>query len=1191
MATTWTEDQLRVIETRDSNLLVSAAAGSGKTAVLVERIIQRITDQDHPIDIDELLVVTFTSAAAAEMRERIRDAVERALDQDGDNPHLLRQMTLVHNAQITTIHSFCMNVIRNHFHEIDLDPGFRIVDEGENRLLMADTMDALMKRHYEEEAEGSIFFSLVDAYGKRGRDTSVTEMILDLYEKAQSYPWPGEWLKSTVESYRAATEEELAETPWMEFALSYAKSRIGDAREQTAELVKLCQLPEGPGCYLDSLTLDLEIYDRLMAGDTYGDLARAFRDLKFPKIGNSRGFTGDPELLEQVKSGRDACKKAIGKLAEDLFFEKTSEVLADMAWLLPYMEELALLGEEFGRDFARVKRKKNLLDYGDLEHMALEILVDSETKELRPAALEYQRQFAEVMIDEYQDSNYIQEAILTSVSRESAGGHNRFMVGDVKQSIYRFRLACPQIFMDKYAAYSREPGAKDLRIDLHMNFRSRREVLDFVNDIFYPLMRKDIGNVLYDDQAALYVGAQNYREMDGMFAPEILVGDFADVEDPGEEDRLTYEAKIVADRILDMKRNQMVTDKSGGQLRPVRFSDIVILMRSPGSGGETFVEVLRENGIPAFMESRTGYFTSTEVETVLSLLKILDNPYWDIPLTAVLHSPMFGFTDRELAEIRGRQEGSFAHVFFDWARTHSREKKVEKFLSFYDRAREKVADTPIHRLLEFVLEETGYLDYVTAMPAGAGRRANLEKLVDQAVAYEQTSYKGLFHFVRYIEHLQKYEVDFGAAELISENDDAVRIMSIHKSKGLEFPVVFVSALGRQFNRQDSRGRMVVHSDYGVGLEYVDDAAGVRKSTLYKKAVERAITVETLGEEMRVLYVALTRAKEKLVLTGVCKDAVKELALWRAQKRALSYTERLTASCFLEWVVRCASLYPDRYKITVCTPGKTAEQEASGEMNRQRRRLDLLRDIAGADADLTGWMEEQMTFAYPFEGELRYKAKYSVSEIKHRAMEALTDESSGEQLFSAGEEETCVPQFISGKKREEASAGALLGTAVHRVLECLDFTREPLGDSLEDQIRQMEEDGRLLEDQVKRIPLEKVRKFLGTSIAGRMAVAAAAGCLFLEQPFVMGDLPEKIFGDGSASEEMLLVQGIIDVFFEEEDGIVLLDYKTDRVREAEELIRRYRRQLELYGEALERTRGKRVKERYLYSFALGETIRV
>ena len=412
-----------------------------------------------------------------------------------------------------------------------------------------------------------------------------------------------------------------------------------------------------------------------------------------------------------------------------------------------------------------------------------------------------------------------------------------------------------------------------------------------------------------------------------------------------------------------------------------------------------------------------------------------------------------------------------------------------------------------------------------------------------------------------------------------------------KSKGLEFPVVFVSALGRQFNRQDSRGRMVVHSDYGVGLEYVDDAAGVRKSTLYKKAVERAITVETLGEEMRVLYVALTRAKEKLVLTGVCKDAVKELALWRAQKRALSYTERLTASCFLEWVVRCASLYSDRYKITVCTPGKTAEQEASGEMNRQRRRLDLLRDMAGADADLTGWMEEQMTFAYPFEGELRYKAKYSVSEIKHRAMEALTDESSGEQLFSAGEEEACVPQFISGKKREEASAGALLGTAVHRVLECLDFTREPLGDSLEDQIRQMEEDGRLLEDQVKRIPLEKVRKFLGTSIAGRMAVAAAAGCLFLEQPFVMGDLPEKIFGDGSASEEMLLVQGIIDVFFEEEDGIVLLDYKTDRVREAEELIRRYRRQLELYGEALERTRGKRVKERYLYSFALGETIRV
>lgn len=1207
MAAHWTKDQQQVIEAQDCNLLVSAAAGSGKTAVLVERIIQKVTDPKSLADIDEMLVVTFTTAAAAEMRERIRDAFEAALERDPQNPHLLRQMTLVHNASIMTIHSFCMNVIRNHFEEIDLDPGFRIADEGEIRLLKADVMDALMERHYENDSKDSPFFALIDGYGRGGRDRAVTEMILELYEMAGSYPWPKDYLKKISQAYTTKTPEELNAAGWMQFVLSFVRQKMEDVYQTTQELKALCERPDGPACYLSGMIKDLELYERILAAKGYEGLSAVFGELKFSPIGNSRGFQGDMELLEYVKAQRDENKKAVMKLREEYFGSGAEEILADLAYLKPLTEELVCLTGEFAKEFSERKRKKNLLDYSDLEHMALNILVDENTHEIRPAAMEYQRHFREVMIDEYQDSNFIQEAILSSVSKESLGGYNRFMVGDVKQSIYRFRLACPQIFMEKYESYQQEEQEKERRIDLHMNFRSRREVLEFVNDLFYPLMQADIGNVVYDEQAALYPGAVCYEaslEDPQMFVPEILVGDVTEAGEETEE-RLAYEARMVSERILNMREHQMVTDKSTGKLRPIRFSDIVILLRSPGSGGEVFVDVLRENGIPAFMESQTGYFTAPEVETVLSLLKVLDNPYQDIPLAAVLHSPMFGFTSEELAKLRENQETDFAHCFFAWAKEQTAEgkacvKKAEKFLSFFDRIREKVKDTPIHELLEEILRETGYLDFVTAMPAGNSRRANLEKLIDQAVAYERSSYKGLFHFVRYIEHLQKYEVDFGAAEMLSENDDAVRLMSIHKSKGLEFPVVFVSGLGRQFNRQDSRGQMILHSEYGAGLEYADPKKRVKKTTLYKKAVSDAISMETLGEEMRVLYVALTRAKEKLVLTGVCKDSAKLDGWKKSRGTRLPFTVRLNASCFLEWVVRSISLLEGKYTLTLCRPFASVEEELERGSGRLKKREELLAQAEEADKGLVEEMEKALTYVYPFAEESAYKAKYSVSEMKHQAMEkAFSRETLEQPLFLQEEDDPCVPAFIlksSGEieRKETSAAGAARGTAVHRFLECFDFGREDILESLDEQIVQMLSNHRLTDEQAQLISRKKMRRFLANPIALRMAAADAKGKLYREKAFVMGDTPEQLFGGGKEKEiendsKLLLIQGIIDVFFEEDDGVVLLDYKTDKVTEERELVLRYQKQLQLYAAAIERTGKRKVKEVYLYSFALDKTI--
>lgn len=1198
MAAQWTDDQQQVIRARDCNLLVSAAAGSGKTAVLVERIIQKVLDTEHPVDIDEMLVVTFTNAAAGEMRERIRDAIEKALEKDPENPHLLRQMTLIHNASIMTIHSFCMNVIRNHFQEIDLDPGFRIADEGEIKLLMADTMNRLMERHYENESEDSRFFSLIDSYGRRGRDTSVTEMIFRLYEMAVSYPWPEDWFLNATTAYHIETEEELNNAPWMQFILAYVRQTAGDVYEITQELHRICSVPDGPACYAGGLEKDLELYEHILSCKTYEQFSAVFRQLKYSPIGNSRGFDGDPELLSYVKERRDENKKIMTKLGADYFAEDLSGVLSDLCSLMPIIEELVSLTSEFSEDFARIKRRKNVLDYNDLEHMALDILVDRKTRQIRPAAQEFQHYFNEVMVDEYQDSNYIQETILNSVSMENAGGYNRFMVGDVKQSIYRFRLACPQIFMEKYETYQQNPQAKLRRIDLHMNFRSRRQVLDFVNDLFWPLMRQDIGNVDYDETSALYTGASYYEEVPespDMFSPEILVGT---VEDPGEagelEDRLSYEAKITADRILQMRDSQMVTDRETGKLRPVRFSDMVILLRSPGSGGDTFADVLRENGIPAFMESQTGYFTAIEVETVLSLLKVLDNPYQDIPLTAVLHSPMFEFSSRELAQIRGTEEKDFAHCFFAWAKGHQENVKAEKFMRFFEDMRRRTKDTPIHRLLELILEKTGYLDFVTAMPAGSIRKANLEKLLDQAVVYESTSYKGLFHFVRYIENLQKYEVDFGTAEQSSENDDAVRIMSIHKSKGLEFPVVFVCGLGRQFNRQDSMGQMILHSEYGIGLEYADAGKKIRKPTLYKRAVADAVEREMLGEEMRVLYVALTRAKEKLVLTGVCRDLSK-LDTWKEGERmSLPFTSRLNAGSFLEWVVRSISIRKDRYKITLCHPFASVEEELERENSSLERRKMLEKQAAEADSEQVHKIDCALSYEYPFQSESGYKGKYSVSEIKHQAMEtAFSLEPDEQPLFLANESEPCIPVFIrrlqeKTNPQKVPAAGALRGTAVHRLLECFDFRRVPLSDGLEEQIAEMLEDGRLTKEQERLISRRKIREFFENPIAQRMALADAKGHLYREKAFVMGEQAKNLF-EIAQGDQMILVQGIIDVFFEEEDGVVLLDYKTDRVDNEKQLILRYTKQLQLYAAAIERTGNRKVKEAYLYSFALDKTV--
>lgn len=1288
MGVSWTTEQQQVIDLRNRNILVSAAAGSGKTAVLVERIVKIITDKNHPVDIDHLLIVTFTNAAAAEMRERIGNAIEKALDEQPGDEHLLRQLTLIHNAQITTIDSFCLYVVRNHFHEIDLEPNFRIGDEGELKLLREDVLGKVLEQNYEEPSEA--FSDFVEGYASGRTDAALNEMILQLYEFSRSYPWPEKWLDSFVGIYRIENREELDRAEWLAPLTQNIRFVLKDCEQLLKQALAVTQQDDGPDMYEKAVRSDLEKYESLSKLTSFCELSVALSDIKYDRLASSRGFEGDPDKLELVKSLREQAKDVVKKLCKQYFFCSPEMMIEQLERTEPMLEEVVRLTKQFADEFAAAKRRKNLVDFHDVEHFALQILVDEETEKVKKTAEEFRDTFEEIMIDEYQDSNEVQETLLRSISREECGENNIFMVGDVKQSIYRFRLARPELFMKKYDSYSLEESTTQ-RIDLHKNFRSREEVLTCTNDIFYKIMARSLGNVEYDAEAALYPGAsypaiemkktagkeetaeEQTKQSIADFTPEILLADSNDelLEDTEFSDKKTLEAKIVAEEIRHLMKTQPVTDKATGELRAARYSDIVILLRSLSGWADSLVEVLNENGIPAHTVSSTGYFSTVEVQTVLSMLRLLDNPRQDIPMAAVLRSPMAGLTDEELAVLRledgsvpfheavlelaeglyeedGQKEISDSEADSEADQKQGRNadgkkeddiettahRKLLKFYKKYRQLRQLVPDTPIHELIEIILRETGYGHYVAAMPAGNRRTANLNMLLEKAAAYEKTSYKGLFHFVRYIDELQKYDVDFGEADMVGENEDVVRIMSIHKSKGLEFPIVIVSGMGKNFNKQDTRSKMVLHPELGIGLDYMDGKKRIKSPTIAKKAIAKQIDLENLGEELRVLYVALTRAKEKLILTGTLKDAPEKLEFFRQQAnlskaadRPLSYLTREGASGYLDWILPAVLSYGDKYPVRIVEAAELVLDEVENQLEQNEDLTERIGEIKAADPQLVGQLKQRFSQRYPYQVDVLRKNKYSVSELKHRAMREKFEAEQEETIPAFLEEPVTptIPLFIQRQgsvEQETPNRGALRGTAVHRVMECYDFASEK---SVHEQMEAMEKEEKIIADMRALVKEQIVADFVSSETGRRMALAQRGGALYREKPFVMGFTEEELenygFGAGAQmienevqtenaqqeivlenvsrenhmhEEDLTLIQGIIDVFWIEDDGITVLDYKTDRVDTAQELIDRYATQLKLYADALERVfaaRKMKVKEILIYSFRLEKLISI
>lgn len=1208
----FTKEQQQVIDARNGNLLVSAAAGSGKTAVLTERILSLITDQERPVDIDRLLVVTFTKAAAAEMRERIGKAIDERLTQDPTDRHLLRQMALLHNAQITTIDSFCLFLIRNNFGDIGLDPGFRIMEEGERKLLMKDTMDELLEAYYQKKDED--FFFLAECYGENGQDLILEEMILSLYHYALSHPDPKEWLRKAAEGYLAEDFKTLEESVWWKAKAAENDQLIERLLLLAEEAVCLCGETDGPAAYFGTVEAQRNLLTALAENKGYQIRYELLQAAEIPKLGRTKK-TDDKELCSRVKMLRDRIKEGLDQLSE-CYYDAPEHILQAVQETKATAQILLKLTGDFMERFAMAKRERNVLDFSDMEHFALDILLEkNETGEMLPtrAAKEYQDYFAYVMVDEYQDSNYVQEFILKSIARDD----NYFMVGDVKQSIYRFRLARPEIFMEKYATYHEDgPAAeKNRRIDLNRNFRSRKEVLDSVNDVFSVIMTEAGAGIAYDEKAKLYPGAV-YPENPEAVTELILVEKPVDEEEKKQIDQpKELEALYVAGRIKELLRQGfLVADKNCGGERPVSYGDIVILLRSMDGYGEVFRNVLETQGIPVYSNTKTGYFSTLEVRTVMNVLQVLDNPRQDIPLYGMMASFVGGFTEEELAKIKARGNVSVPagrkynkKCFYDVVQEYhmadrsgdcSRgedviREKLDHLLSFIEKYRKKAKYTGIRELLEEILDRTGYLDYVTALPGGKQRRANLMMLLERASDFEQTSYSGLFHFVRYINQLKEQEVDYGEAGMLDEHADVVRIMTIHKSKGLEFPVCFLCGLGKRINKRDVTKPVLLDSEYGIGLDNINPGLRIRRPCLQKKVIAEKILADSIAEEMRILYVAMTRAKDKLIMTGTVNQLEKTIEKWQ-QLGAFASENVKQYTSYLDFLL---AAYGSSGKIDQYVTGKTAEEileqlkitELETWMDRES--LESLEQLPEGTWEAA--LEERFAEQYPYPELEGLYTKTTVSELKKAAYE----DTEAYQMFDTEKKEAYLPKFM--QKEESSSLGTQRGTAVHRILELLDY-KNVLGvisgkndsadhTALEQFVRKTLEEtvscGKISAEEAGLINISKCAHFLESDLARRMMEADQSGKLYKEKAFFIG-VPASWLKKEFPAEETILVQGVIDVYFEEEDGLVLADYKTDRVAQARELRDRYHIQLEIYADALEQITGKHVKQKLIYSFALG-----
>ena len=1069
----WTPAQKSAIDTRGCNVLVSAAAGSGKTAVLVERIISMITDPDKNIDIDRLVVVTFTKAAAAQMKDKIRKALDSMLDENPGDVNLLRQITLLNNAQITTIDSFCLWIIRNHFPEVNLDPGFRIMDEGEKKLIENDVLEDVLEEFYAEADEE--FFNLVDAFGMGRDDSGLVSIIDKIYRFSRSNPWIDEWFDECMLVY----DDETYDNPAIKELYDSIKNALFDYRDKYNRLVDICSEPAGPAAYTGALQSDLLGINEMINSQDFGELGRRIRIFSFEALSRKKDAGADPDIKEYVKGQRKLFKDYIGRLNDKIFLKDDEGIFADMQGASIQIRTLLKVAKVYAKRVSEVKREKGIIDFNDMEHLALSILVKKEDGKLvyTETADKLANRFEEILIDEYQDSNQLQEVILNAVSKTRLTGENNniYMVGDVKQSIYKFRLACPELFIEKYDTYG-ETG-DNVRIELQKNFRSRENVLECANDVFSHIMNKNFSGIGYDESVRLNAGFPYPEYSDSNYGDEANKStDVILISSENEEEATTRE--LEADRLAKLIEEIVasgvnVYDSDENIYRPAEYRDIVILTRSVTGWADTFADALMDRGIPAYTDSSTGYFSVREIQVILSMLTIVDNPVQEISLAAAMMSYFGGFTAAELGMVRklGREHADknthnnlYEHlkaVAVLGGADKIQETDVKQlsgkcalFLAKLTEYRDKSSVESLYDLCWEMIYDSGYYDYVGTMPAGAQRQANLNVLLERAAGYGKSSYSGLFNFLRYIERLKKFDEDFAEGAASLDNENLVRIMSIHKSKGLEFPIVILAGAHKSINFMDATAPVLVDQNLGIAVDYVDLERRTKTPTIIKGAMARRIVRESIAEEERLLYVAMTRAREKLIITGVVKDADKTLDKYRGSAKQLaadgmlSFADSENIKNYLDMIMPVCLMDSDKlkgsFKVMVdAGEDSWADVDESGEMAGEANAVRI-----GGLAD-----EIMEAVSYPLLEELpEYvpddnaagRMKLTVSQLK--AMQADDDSEENaymdESVKTALKKEECdetnsiIPKFISGE--EVKLAANERGSAYHRVMECLDY---------------------------------------------------------------------------------------------------------------------------------------------------------
>lgn len=1177
----WTEEQKKAIYDKDSNILVAAAAGSGKTAVLVERIIQKILKDN--IDIDKLLVVTFTNAAASEMRERVLSAIYKKIDEDPLNDRLQKQVILLGKASICTIHSFCLDVIRNNFFELDIPANFRIGSEQEMLLMKTETLEDLFEKLYEEEDEE--FEKLVNMYTDYKSDDSLKALVLDVYKYIQSMPFPKEWLLENIAKYEPSGDNiDFSQSIWGKVIINNLKEEVlSSVKSLKSVRNKLEMVYELEKCKViieeDIKTLK-GLYD--IMDKPWDDIVKYVHLMDFSKWNAPRD---DIALKDEAKKVRDSIlpkyKKTGNKsIIKDIFGYESSVLYED---IYDAHEILALLGKlviRFGEEFSQRKKEKNVIDFNDIEHFALQILVkrgENGQYTSSEVAEKYKEKFEEIAIDEYQDSNQVQEFILKVISR----GSNIFMVGDVKQSIYKFRQACPRLFLEKYNTFSLDGNDYGKKIQLFKNFRSRKNVLDVTNLVFDGIMSSSLGdNVEYTEEEYLNLGASYDDVSNSLGNAEVDIIEMGSSEDDELKKlkNIGTEARFVAQKIKDLiEKKYIVTDKSG--TREIQYKDIVILMRATANTASIFERELLNNDIPVFSDGTSEYLDTIEIQTIINILRMLDNPLDDIAVVSAMRSVIGGFTDNEILEVRlyNRECNFFESLKIASDKLEgSLKEKVDAFLNYIEKWKVESEYLSLAELVWTIYSETGFYNYVGLMPNGSLRQANLKMLFEIAKDYEKTSYTGIFNFIKYIERLKTENSDMSAAKIISENENVVRIMSIHKSKGLEFPVVFLATSSKQISFKDLSSKLILHQELGFGMDYINYESMQEYPIITKEAIKVIAKEEIIAEEMRILYVALTRAKEKLIITGTQKNIDEEfmkkseaLATYNSSKISNALLKKYVS--FLDWI---ELIYiNNKEKIKENNMMTINKIDATDIISKEKEQIEeTIKNEIHSFEDYNSFdeLEKVFNWKYEWEEDTLLPIKSTVSKIKEGFMEEP-------KAFSIQE-----VNFDNNQSIE--ISGAHKGTIIHNVLQNINFKEHNSEQSIKRILDKMLEHEIINANEYNAVNVKKILAFLESSIGKTISECKI---IEKEKPFCIKINMQNI--DEEKKGEML-VQGIIDLYaINEKDEIILLDYKTDFVTSEEELIQKYKKQLLLYRTALEKYYNKKVSKVYIYSLYLNKEI--